>query len=182
MKHLLVTVALLAGFAGCDGGAGTGAEDAPDGGAKLGDGGVVGLQDATPGYTASGVFAALGTNPCGTFYTDSNGLIAWAANGAWDHDTGCWITTAVIGLASSWVRPSGLTESATSGVCGLADVPFHGLHGEPTCGVTYAPGMVLIWNSTDPRYSYHGGPIGSTGVGSAGYICLPNDVPYVIPC
>lgn len=47
-----------------------------------------------------------------------------------------------------------------------------GLCGTYGCG-TYAPGTLLVWDSVDPRYRYWVGE---------GVVCLPNDVPRVVPC
>ena len=52
----------------------------------------------------------------------------------------------------------------SQGICGS----------KPSCG-TYAPGALFVWNATDARYKYLGDP-------SGGYVCLPNDAPYVVPC
>jgi hypothetical protein len=177
MKHLLVTVALLVGFSGCDGAAGTGTEDIPDGGGlpkkgpALGsDGGttVTSLQDAMPGYTASGVTVSFGMNPCGT-----GGSYGWipAPNSGWDPTIGHCFTT------------STTTFLVTSGVCEVvpqdkAVAVFNAAHGEwinPTCGLTYAPGTLLIWDATDPRFHYVANP-------SGGNLCLPNTAPYVVSC
>lgn len=156
MKHLLTIVALLFVAAGCDSEMGNG-QDVPDGGAPtLGpgrgsDAGVAksdtmpSLQDAKPGYTANGVFVNFGSNPCGI----SNGTTQCQG---WDTTSGkCYASTTV-------------SACPTSGICAVA----------PACG-TYAPGTLLIWSSTDPRFHYLDDP-------SGGNICLPNTTPYVVPC
>jgi hypothetical protein len=75
--------------------------------------------------------------------------------GGWDPNTGrCYPPPLV-----PWNE-----VAPTSGVCGAA----------PTCGA-HAPGTVLLWDSTLPRYRYLADP-------SGGYVCLPNDVPYVVSC
>ena len=64
-----------------------------------------------------------------------------------------------------------LPAASANGTCYVKE----GVCGDrPACG-TYAPGALEVWNATDARYRYLGDP-------SGGYVCLPNDRPYVVPC
>jgi cysteine-rich repeat protein len=123
---------------------------------------VAGLLDAVPGYTSNGILVYLGRNPCG----DAPGTTV-AHSGWYPLTGGCYTTN---------------SATATRGVCGVEpqsamEIAFAESHGINTavCGTTYAPGTLLIWDSTDPRFHYLDDP-------SGGNVCLPNAVPYVVPC
>jgi hypothetical protein len=70
------------------------------------------------------------------------------------------------GEIAGWLPVAGANGTCyvQEGVCG----------DRPACG-TYAPGALEVWNATDARYRYLGDP-------SGGYVCLPNDRPYVVLC
>jgi hypothetical protein len=129
------------------------ASDVAAGDFDAGDAGVARLEDANQlGYQSFGVVAYLGVNPC-------------SGKSGWDPATGeCYPAT---------------PASATGGVCGKtlgSQTLGSQTPGSQTlaCG-TYAPGALLVWSSTDPRFRYLDDP-------SGGYVCLPNDVLYVVPC
>jgi hypothetical protein len=191
MKNLLATVALLLSIGGCDSGAGG---DVPDGGAREGDARVVTaseipaapfpyagpLGQPTPpasDYTAGGVTAALGPNPCvyprgAVGFEPGSTLVCWPPTEPAGRGGLCGVlpvSAAGYGDASV-VFPS--CSSYAPGTC----VPV------PACGTTFAPGTVRVWSMDDPRYDYLGDPAGFDHAGSSGYVCLPNVVPYVVPC
>jgi len=96
-----------------------------------------------------------------TLYLGANPCAQFAdAHGEAAHGGG-W-NPSVGGIYGTCFNPS--TSTATSGICGPT----------PVCGA-YSPGTLLIWDAKDPRFLYLGDP-------SGGYICLPNDVPYIVPC
>ena len=157
----------------------------------------------TSDYTATGVVAAMGPNPCPWSYdcaANKRACQGWnpAANVALG-ERSCWPATEAGGRG---------------GICGvvLATDPNQCsiyLAGTcvsmPTCG-TYAPGTLRVWSmgtmtvdaataafdsahgeavpTTESRYIYRGDPAQTPTayVGTTGYICLPNVDPYVIPC
>ena len=210
MKHLLVTVALLAGFAGCDGGAGTGVEDAPDGGFKtdVTPTGAVSIP-TTPfpyagtvasDYTSKGVTANLGRIQCGGGFepggsATSSTLTCWPATEVSGRGGICGVISKVVTYTTGGVTTSlsvcsasmdqyymsAFDESHNGPLAGLFPYTPGTCAPMPACG-TYAPGTLRVWSMDDPRYSYLGDPLSFGHAGSTGYICLPNIVPYVIPC
>jgi hypothetical protein len=170
MKLLLTTLLVLT--LGCDDGSGAGAAPdcqnlphlgpattAPGQTSACLDGGVA--ADATP-RADTGV--ALDTTPKTDTLTSrledaQNGYIS----------TGVYVNLGdnpCSSTKSGWETRWGVcyelpSAQATGGVCGTY-----------ACG-TYAPGTVLVWDTVNPRFRYMLG---------AGLVCLPNDVPYVVPC
>lgn len=128
------------------------AQDVPDGGAKGFDAGTV-KSDAQPVTSLQDALPG---------YTANGVFVNFGRNPCGD----------TLGTAaySGWDPTTGKcyttapTVLTTSGVCATA----------PACG-TYAPGALLIWNSAVSRFHYMSDP-------SGGNVCLPNNVPYTIPC
>ena len=106
------------------------------------------------GYTSSGVTVYLGKNPCPN-----------ASLSGWDPATGkCYTgSSGTCNLVPPDAQTAAFNESH-GGVVSLV----------PVCGATYAPGKVLIWSSTNPRFHY-------LADSSGGNVCLPNVTSYVVP-
>ena len=161
MKIFSIVLCSLVLFGGCDG-VSSSIADCPDALAgtmpKLGpapvspacsDAGTV-VTDATPAQTTL-ADALPGYTTNGVFaYLGRNPCVDFGQVAGWDPTTGKCYPPASTG--------------GTSGVCGAT----------PACG-SHAPGTVLLWSSTDPRFHYVDDP-------SGGYVCLPNNVPYVVSC
>lgn len=176
MKLFSIILCSLALLGGCD--SGTSSQDCPDalacpdGGAGVKpDGQVAPAIPSTPfpyfstsaaDYTSSGVKAALGPNNC----SKSPIIMGWEPGTAL-----CWVATEAGGRG---------------GICGVvvdncSSYPAGTCAPMPTCG-TYAPGTLRVWSMDDPRYQYLGDPYGPLNAGTGGYVCLPNNAPYVVPC
>jgi hypothetical protein len=187
MKLFSIVIVGMLVLGGCDGGgsSGGGLTTPPYAGTTLAD------------YTADGVVAALGSNPCPWSYDCS--ATKRACQGWNPADPSCWAATEAGGRG---------------GICGvvLATGPYQcsayqagTCTSMPACG-TYAPGTLSIWSmgtitvdaatavydnahgeavpTTESRYIYKGDPanVPTGDPGTTGYICLPNVDPYTIPC
>jgi hypothetical protein len=106
--------------------------------------------DLVSGAASGGVTVNLGKNPCPN-----------ASLSGWDPATGACYT-----------GPSGTCKIVPQNA---QEAAFQASHpSAPVCGDTYAPGTLLIWSSTDPRFHYLADV-------SGGNVCLPNVTSYVVP-
>ena len=163
MKLILTTVLVLT--LGCDDGSGAGA--GPD---------CQNLPQRGPAPTAPGqadVCPDGGVSADATPKTDARVTkLEDAQNGY--ISTGVYVNLGDNPCASPYVPSKGGGWKTPGGVCYTPADPqvTSGVCGTYACG-TYAPGTVLVWDATNPRFRYMLG---------AGVVCLPNDVPYVVPC
>lgn len=110
--------------------------------------------DLVPGAASGGVTVYLGRNPCPN-----------ASLSGWDPATGACYTSS--SRTCNLVPPDAQTAAFNESHGGAVSLV-------PVCGATYAPGKVLVWSPTDPRFHYLADP-------SGGNVCLPNVTSYVVP-
>jgi hypothetical protein len=161
----VLAVGLLFGLAGCDGSSAATTPEGIDGGIVRTDSGArPTTNDAKPlpdvGYS---VLEDLGYNYC----------VRATVTSGWDPSIspGNAVAPAVVIVSSVCYPPT--EASGRGGVCGAV----------PACG-TYAAGTILVWSEDDPRFIYQGNALqtDSAHPNGGGYLCLPNNVPYVVPC